>query len=176
IEAARTGVLLLSTSTAALIFLLCWPAYGPVVALSAPLFLLAMPRFFFDSHVESLDVASAATYFAAVFCFWHGRRNAAWAVLAAAAAGVAMGTKINGALVIVPLAWAWVIDSFRSCTNWREGLRQLTHPPLALILMLEIGPLVAILLWPWLWTDTIRRLTEYVRFYVHHHPTLFYYF
>src|SRR5205823_5223169 len=36
--------------------------------------------------------------------------------------------------------------------------------------------LVAIVLWPWLWGDTFPRLANYIAFYVHHHPTLFYYF
>jgi 4-amino-4-deoxy-L-arabinose transferase-like glycosyltransferase len=176
IDAARTAVMFLSTMTAALMFLLCWPVYGPVVSVSAPLFLLVMPRFFFDSHVESLDVASAATYFAAVFCFWHGRRSVRWAILAAVAAGVAMGTKINGALVVLPLAIAWLAGVMRQPGGWAERRRYLQSPPLALMLMLEAGPVVAILLWPWLWADTIGRLIRYMAFYLHHHSTLFYYF
>lgn len=176
IDAARTAVMLLSTSTAAMMFLLCWPAYGPVVSVSAPLFLLTMPRFFFDSHVESLDVATAATYFAAVFCFWHGRRSVRWAMLAGVAAGVAMSTKVNGALVVLPLAIAWVVGVVRQPGDWIERRRQVLSPPLALMLMIELGPIVAILLWPWLWADTINRLTQYILFYLHHHSTLFYYF
>jgi hypothetical protein len=176
IDAARTAVMFLSTMTAALMFLLCWPVYGPVVSVSAPLFLLVMPRFFFDSHVESLDVASAATYFAAVFCFWRGRRSVRWAMLAAVAAGVAMGTKVNGALVVLPLAIAWLAGTLRQPGGWAERRRYLQSPPLALMLMIEAGPVVAILLWPWLWADTLRRLMEYLAFYLHHHSTLFYYF
>src|SRR2546425_5874628 len=95
--------MLLSTLLAALIFLLCWPTYGPLVAVSAPLFLLVMPRFFFDSHVESLDVASAATYFLAVFCFWRARASWLWAVAAGGASGGAHGPQINGAFVAPPL-------------------------------------------------------------------------
>jgi len=176
IEAARVGVLCLSTLLAAMMFLTCWPVYGPAVAVAAPLFLLVMPRFFFDSHIESLDVASAATYFMAVFCFWQSRRHDGWAVAAALAAGLAMSTKVNGVLVVVPLTLAWWFDIFRSRAGWRDALRRLAHPPPALLLMIAMGPIVAILLWPWLWGDTIRRLSAYVAFYVHHHPSLFYYF
>ena len=176
IDAARTAVMALSTTTAALMFLLCWPVYGPAVSVSAPLFLLVMPRFFFDSHIESLDVASAATYFAAVFCFWHGRGSAGWATLAAVAAAVAMGTKVNGALVVLPLAVAWGVGVMRQPGSGAERRRQMQNPPLALILMIELGPILAILLWPWLWTDTIGRLMRYMAFYLHHHSSLFYYF
>jgi hypothetical protein len=163
IEAGRTGILALSTGLAALLFLLCWPTYGPVVAVAAPLFLLVMPRFFFDSHLENLDVASAATCFLAVFCYWRARRSRGWAIAAGVAAGIAMDTKINGALVALPLGLHWLI----------VGPRR--RPPLALVLMVTLGPAVALALWPWLWHQTVPRLIDYLRFYLHHHPSLFYY-
>ncbi|HUG53714.1 MAG TPA: glycosyltransferase family 39 protein, partial [Vicinamibacteria bacterium] len=112
IEAGRAGIVLLSILLAALMFLLCWPVYGPWVAASAPLLLLLMPRFFFHSHVESLDVASAATYFLAVFCFWRARGSVAWSAATAVAYAVAMATKINGALVVVPLG-LWTVATWR---------------------------------------------------------------
>lgn len=177
IDAARTGIMLLSTLLAALIFLLCWPTYGPLVAVSAPLLLLVMPRFFFDSHVESLDVASAATYFLAVFCFWRAEARVGWAIAAGAASGIAMATKINGALVAVPLGVFWLLGGNRAASpgaEGRPGWRR--RPPLSLVLMVTLGPLIAIGLWPWLWADTITRLVRYLRFYLHHHPTLFHYF
>ncbi len=176
IDAARVAIMALSTLTAALVFLLCWPVYGPVVALAAPLFLLTMPRFFFDSHVESLDVASAATYFVAVFCAWHGRRRTSWAIVAGMAAGVAMATKINGAFVVLPLLLFWLRDVFRTRLAATTRAARLQDPPAVVMSMVVLGPVVAILLWPWLWGDTVPRLIAYLRFYAHHHPTLFYYF
>jgi hypothetical protein len=41
--------------------------------------------------------------------------------------------------------------------------------------MLTLGPLFAVALWPWLWTQTLPRLADYLRFYADHHPSLFYY-
>ncbi len=177
IDAARVGIMLLSTLLAALIFLLCWPTYGPLVAVSAPLFLLVMPRFFFDSHVESLDVASAATYFLAVFCFWRARASWLWAVAAGTASGIAMATKINGAFVALPVGTCWLLGGYpQPSLAIDRPLDWLRRPPLSLVLMVTLGPLVAIGLWPWLWADPITRLVRYLRFYLHHHPTLFHYF
>ncbi len=177
IDAARVGIMMLSTMLAALIFLLCWPTYGPLVAVGAPLFLLVMPRFFFDSHVESLDVASAATYFLAAFCFWRARASWLWAVAAGTASGIAMATKINGAVVALPLGLSWLLGGYpQQSSSSDRHLDWLRRPPLSLVLMVTLGPLVAIGLWPWLWTDTIARLVRYLRFYLHHHPTLFHYF
>jgi Dolichyl-phosphate-mannose-protein mannosyltransferase len=175
IEAARAGIMALSTALAALMFLLCWPTYGGAVAVAAPLCLLVMPRFFFDSHLENLDVASAATYFLAVYCYWRGRRSRGWAVAAGVAAGIAMDTKINGALVVLPIAAHWLVHD----RPWKrapvETGRRWPWPPAALVWMVTLGPAVAIAMWPWLWTHTIARLADYLRFYLVHHPSLFYY-
>lgn len=176
IDAARTAVLFLSTLLAALMFLICWPTYGPLVAIGAPLLLLVMPRFFFDSHVESLDVPSAATYFLAVFCFWRARTSTAWSVRAGVASGLAMSTKINGALAVVPLGILWMWEETRRAPGTARDEPGVPHPPLALVLMVTLGPLLAVLLWPWLWTDTAHRLARYLRFYIDHHPSRFHYF
>ncbi len=177
IEAARTGIMALSTALAGLVFLVCWPTYGPTVAVAAPMCLLVMPRFFFDSHLENLDVASAATYFLAVACYWRAARplpgSRGWALAAGVAAGIAMATKINGALVALPLFAHWLLTE----RPWRAaaGRGRSLRPPLALVLMVTLGPAVAIAVWPWLWTHTLPRLADYLRFYLDHHPSLFYY-
>jgi 4-amino-4-deoxy-L-arabinose transferase-like glycosyltransferase len=173
IEAARIGIMALSTMLAGLLFLLCWPTHGPAVAIAAPLCLLVMPRFFFDSHLENLDVASAATYTLALFCYWRGRRSRGWAVAAGVAAGIAMATKINGAFVALPVAAHWLLHD-RPWVRTGPGPRW-PRPPRALVLMVTLGPAVAVAVWPWLWTQTLPRLADYLAFYLDHHPSLFYY-
>jgi Dolichyl-phosphate-mannose-protein mannosyltransferase len=174
IEAARTGIMAASTALAGLMFALCWPTYGPAVAIAAPLLLLVMPRFFFDSHLENLDVASAATYFLAVFCYWRARRGATAAVAAGVAAGLAMATKINGALVALPCAAHCLLED-RGAFGARPASATRRARLRALVLMAVLGPLTAIAVWPWLWTHTLERLADYLRFYLDHHSSLFYY-
>jgi hypothetical protein len=43
-----------------------------------------------------------------------------------------------------------------------------TLVPTSLIAMATIGPAIFVLLWPWLWNDTLPRIQEYVNFHVHH--------
>jgi 4-amino-4-deoxy-L-arabinose transferase-like glycosyltransferase len=174
IDAARTGIMAASTALAGLMFALCWPTYGPAVAVAAPLLLLVMPRFFFDSHLENLDAASAATYFLAVFCYWRSRRGARWAIAAGVASGLAMATKINGALVALPCAAHWLLAD-RGATGARRAGGRPGGSLLALVLMAVLGPVTAVAVWPWLWTHTRARLGDYLRFYLEHHPSLFYY-
>jgi hypothetical protein len=40
--------------------------------------------------------------------------------------------------------------------------------PASLVAMVTIGPAIFVLLWPWLWNDTLPRIQEYVNFHVHH--------
>jgi len=149
IEAARIGIMAASTALAALMFALCWRPYGPRVAIAGPLLLLVMPRFFFDSHLENLDVASAATYFLAVFCYWRARRSTWGAVAAGVASGLAMATKINGALVALPCAVHWLL-AFRGAPVGRDFAARPWRPALSLVLMVVLGPVVAVAAWPWL--------------------------
>jgi hypothetical protein len=39
-----------------------------------------------------------------------------------------------------------------------------------------IGPVVFVVLWPWVWHDTVQRLYEYARFQLQHYPVSTYYF
>src|SRR5258708_19815038 len=59
------------------------------------------------------------------------------------------------------LVGGWVV----SAVGVRRGRVAM---PGNLLAMATIGPLLFVLLWPWMWNDTFARIQEYVNWHVHH--------
>ena len=176
IDGIRMGTVLLSTLLALLLFSIAWDSVGRAAAVFAPLALLTMPRFFFHSHVETLDVPVAVTYFAAFYCFWKGRGSWRWAIAAGVAFGVALGTKLNAPFLLATLLIWWGVKNADDFA-WVPG-RGLAIPriPLWIPSMLILGVLVFFIMWPWMWFDTMRRMNNYLGYHLKHYGILFSYF
>jgi hypothetical protein len=91
-----------------------------------------------------------------------------WGLAIGPLLGVAIAVKHN-ALFLGPLLalHLWVCLALR----WRhEGQRPrlIQLVPLPLVSMAVLGPLVALLAWPWMWDDTFARLGEYIAFHSEH--------
>ena len=128
--------------------------YGWIAGLAAAAALMAMPRFFFHSHLAALDVPAAFMVFMMTFCFvqWMDKRSWKWAFALGLVFGVAIATKVN-ALFVPPTLFLWALIFHR---RWYLLLR--------LGIASLIGIVVSIFLWPWLYPDVIGRLDEYIRF------------
>lgn len=173
--AARLGVMALSALTAALVFGFTRRHWGLAAALAAWLALLAMPRFFFHAHAETLDAPMACLGLATIVAYERSLRAARWAWVAALCFGLALGTKLNAPFILLGLV-AHLLWWQRGTLAWRGSWLRAPAVPLALPLLLVIGPLVFVALWPWLWFDTLGRLQAYARFHLNHYGILFYYF
>jgi hypothetical protein len=173
-QAGRLGIVLLSTILAYLVFRLVFDTYGALAALFATAALLTMPRFYFHSHVPTLDVAVAFTYFLAAYAFWRARRSFGWGIFAGVAFGLALLTKVNAPFALAPLGifWLWKLKG----TKVIEGNLRLPPTSVAFPAMLVIGPILFLVLWPRLWFDTFRNLTDYLQFHLKHYGIFFYYF
>jgi hypothetical protein len=173
-QAGRLGIVLLSTLLAYLVFRLAYDTYGAVAALFSVAALLTLPRFYFHSHAPTLDVAVAFTYFLTAYAFWRARRSFGWGIFAGVAFGLALLTKVNAPFALAPLGifWLWHLKGVHAA----EGHLRLPAVNVALPAMLVLGPVLFFALWPRLWYDTFRNLTDYVQFHLQHYGIFFYYF
>lgn len=172
----RLGIIIL---VSILGFVLCYTVYkyvGFIAAISSSLLLLFMPRFFFHSHVETLDAAVASTYFFSFAAYLASRKSLKWSILAGLIFGLALSTKLNAPFFYAGILAYWGvknIDEFRYIKGY--GLR-FPKIELSLITMPVLGLIIFYLLWPWIWNDTLRRLNEYLGFHLKHYGIYFYYF
>ncbi len=111
--------------------------------------LLLMPRVFGDAHFGTTELPLMTLWFLCVCAFWRGREQAAFSVLLAVLWGMALATKFTAVLIPAPLVlWALVCRDRASLRNF--------------VLLLLIGPLVAIALNPGWWYDPVTKISQYV--------------
>jgi Dolichyl-phosphate-mannose-protein mannosyltransferase len=153
-SAARVGS---AAAFAITVFLCGWTAtlwYGRTAGVVAGLAVVLMPRVFGHAHLAALETCIGCTYLLAVLVVartWTSDAGVRWpwAVLAGLALGAAMLTKIQGALLPVPLA-IWAL------ANWR--LRAVF--PLAICGCVALA--VFFLFWPWLWWHPVTSFLKYL--------------
>jgi 4-amino-4-deoxy-L-arabinose transferase-like glycosyltransferase len=160
LTAHRLGNIILSGGLIALLYLMVAGGYGRVAGLVAAGALLTMPRFFFHAHLASLGVPTTATIFLVTFLFWRAldRPQVRWSLWLGIPFGLALATKING-LVELPILLG----------SWSLLYRRQRYVLFRLGLMGLFGVLVWLMLWPWLYYDTLNRLTGYVSFMTTNH-------
>jgi 4-amino-4-deoxy-L-arabinose transferase-like glycosyltransferase len=159
LTAHRMGNIILVAVLAGLLYLLIRDAYGQVAGLAAVGALFTMPRFFFHAHLSALDVPAAVSVFIVTFAFWKTieRKNWAWGLLLGLLWGLALATKINAVFVPVTLGlWLLIV---------RRELRLFAR----LIIMGITAIPVFVAAWPWLYFQTIERLTDYIGFVTDEH-------
>lgn len=125
---------------------------GLGAGLAASLALALMPRAFGHAHLASLDTLTNLSCTAATMGLgWAVTRGADYRSVALAGLlwGLALLTKIQGALLFVPLS-AWMI--------WQLGPRALTRWPL----WASMGVATFFVGWPWLWLDPLGNLRLYL--------------
>jgi 4-amino-4-deoxy-L-arabinose transferase-like glycosyltransferase len=157
-------------------------AIGRLAGLVAALSFAFMPQTFFHSHLAAFDMPVAAMWLVTTYAYWRslvppgaggGLRSAApgkqavwWAIAAGVLYGLLLDTKHNSWLLPGALVAHLVLTrGTRLITDFRRGR---VRVPMALVVMLVVGPLVLYALWPWLWFDTGRRLAGWVAFHMGH--------
>src|SRR5580704_12669105 len=153
-SAARVGS---AAAFAITVFLCGWTAsiwYGRTAGIVAALAVVLMPRVFGHAHLAALETGIGCTYLIAVLIVartWTGDSGVSWlwAVLSGLALGAAMLTKIQGALIPVPVT-IWALLQWR----WR-ALRPL-------VIWGCVGLAVFFLFWPWLWSHPVDHFFKYL--------------
>ena len=191
-DGARFGTILFSTLIAALLLFLCIQHLGPKRGLRAGIFavamLLCMPRFYMHSHAATLDVPVAAMYLLSAtlaLCAERSRKAAFWA---GPVFGLATATKLNAPFMLLAyLPFVLLTRTSKTTSDETPALTKTVKPasesgfqlvsfPAALVSMATLGPLVFFAIWPWMWTDVVARVKEYVNFHVNHYGIHFLYF
>jgi len=128
-------------------FLLARRFFGRRAGLVSALLLLLMPRVFGHAHFAALDMPVVMAWMLTVTVFTASDSPAA-RFAAGAMFGLALLSKLNGALVILPIGlWAaWV---------FRRGAVRRLWP------VIVVGLLVFLAGWPAMWFDFPRRLFGY---------------
>ena len=144
-------------------------AYSRRAGVVAAIALGLMPRVFYHAHLACFDVPIMAMWATCIYVYWRSEKEGglSWALLAGLVYGLTLETKHNAwMLPAVFLPHALVVHG-RAIS--RHAARSSRIPiPTSLVAMAVIGPAVFVLLWPWLWNDTLPRIQEYVNFHVHH--------
>jgi hypothetical protein len=166
--AMRLPAQLLTGLGVALLFLVghAWGGLGAGL-LAAGWFIL-LPHVAFNAGLHAFDVPVAVAGLGVALAYRAALRSRRWGLAVGPILGVAIAIKHN-ALFLGPLCAL----HYYACLlwgRWRHGhaITRGQWVPLPLVGMAVVAPLVAWALWPWLWSDTLPRLLEYVEFHRSH--------
>ncbi len=143
-------------------------ARSRTTGLVAALLFAMMPRVFYHAHLDCFDVPIAFMWALCAYIYWRSLQTETlgWALATGVAFGLALDTKHNAWFLPVALTLHAFIA--RRERIWRGLKYGEIRAPLALWAMASIGPFVFLALWPWIWFDTVERLTGYVNFHMNH--------
>ena len=159
LSAFRIGPMITASLLMTILFLMVSEKFGKAAGLFSSAALLSLPRFFFHSHLSTLDVPVAAACFFTTYVFWKtiDRKNWLWGLLCGLVWGLTVAVKLNGVFVFFSLA-IWVIIFRR---NKKSIIR--------LLIMGASAVLTFFLAWPWLYHDSWNRVLEYIGFHTGHY-------
>jgi hypothetical protein len=156
--------------------LLLWLVYvfgarvhGRVAGAFAACALGLMPRFFYHAHLNAFDVPIVLMITLVTYCYWRSLERPRWAIATGLAFGLALATKHNSWIVpgvlLIHFGWtAW--GEIRARRRGAEP--RISLVPWWLVAMALLGPVLFLGSWPWMWHDTLERLSAYVSFHVKH--------
>jgi 4-amino-4-deoxy-L-arabinose transferase-like glycosyltransferase len=132
--------------------------------LAAVLYVLH-PHFAGNAQLAATEAVYVAVQMLAVWCALGDLSKLRTRLALAVVVGLALATKANALILVVGLAvWLLARETFR---RGRPTPPRRAHL-LALLTMLVVAPLVAFAIWPWMWHDTVARISEYARFVTQH--------
>jgi 4-amino-4-deoxy-L-arabinose transferase-like glycosyltransferase len=143
-------------------------AIGREAGLVAALGFAFIPRIFYHSHLDCFDMPVLAMWLFTTYAYWRALERPTWGrvLLTGVLYGLLLDTKHNSWLLPFALVAHWLLA--HGGELWRSWSKRRLGIPPALFAMALIGPLVFYALWPWIWSNTIPRLAEYVKFHTAH--------
>jgi hypothetical protein len=142
--------------------------FGRSTAIVAVLFCIACPRLVGHARLATLDVPLACFWLWGMACAlkatkegWYQRH---WAIGACVFSGAAMLTKFTG--ILVPgVIGTWLLATMLFDSSDAESDTPGRLPRNLMILpfaAFATGCVMLVVCWPWMWTDTVARLKEFV--------------
>ncbi len=143
-------------------------ARSRTAGLAAAFFFALMPRIFYHAHLDCFDVPIAVMWTLCAYAYWRSLATSklGWALAAGVAFGLALDSKHNS--WFLPPALCLHAFIARGGTIVRGLGAGKVRVPAALWAMASVGPFVFLALWPWIWFDTVDRLTGYAQFHLNH--------
>jgi 4-amino-4-deoxy-L-arabinose transferase-like glycosyltransferase len=143
-------------------------SWGRQAGVVAATLLALMPRVFFHAHLACFDVPIMSMWLLCVYANWRaqGTRAIGWTLAAGVTFGLALETKHNAWMLPIVLVPHAVFVHRRALVRGLKAGRLAV--PSSLVSMAVVGPLVFLLLWPYLWNDTLARLQWYGNFHLNH--------
>ncbi|MFO0658307.1 MAG: glycosyltransferase family 39 protein [Polyangiaceae bacterium] len=142
--------------------------YSRLVGVGAALLFALVPTTFYHAHLDCFDVPITTMWLLTAYCYWRSATSGGttWAVVTGIVYGLTLDTKHNSwFLPIAVLAHAIATRDQALEEDLKIGWLRI---PLAFIAMSMIGPVIFVLMWPWLWFDTLARFREYAAFHLNH--------
>ncbi len=143
-------------------------AYSRQAGVLAAAAFALMPRVFYNAHLACFDAPITTMWLLSIYVYWRSIQEGGlgWALLAGVVYGLTLDTKHNAwILPAVLIAHAFWVHRKDIRGDVRRGV---FRAPLSIVSMFVIGPIVFIAMWPWLWNDTMPRISEYMSFHLHH--------
>jgi hypothetical protein len=164
----RFGGMVFAGAALWLLYLWGTRARSRTAGLMAALLFALMPRVFYHSHLDCFDVPIATMWALCAYAYWRSlsQKGVLWAILTGITFGLALDTKHNAWFLPIALLLHTLVTKGRII--WQGLRRGELRIPLALPVMAVVGPLTFFALWPWIWFDTVARLTGYVQFHLNH--------
>jgi 4-amino-4-deoxy-L-arabinose transferase-like glycosyltransferase len=143
-----------------LVYFMVLELWGFAEAVIAALSLLLLPRALFHAGLACFDAPIMTLWFATVYAYWRCRDGRPWPWQVGVVWGLALATKHTALLLPIALAVHHVVLAWRA----RDAL----HGWRVAVSVAVLGPLVLYAVWPLLWTQPYERVSEWIRFHLHH--------
>jgi hypothetical protein len=156
-SAFRFPAILMAGLGVALVYWLARRMLRPLPSAVAAVLSVAQPHYFFHAQISCFDVPITVMAVLVAFAYWKSLRSPKWGILCGVFWGLALATKHN--------AWLFPFFLLAHYLWMRRGdLRRLRLPriPLAFVSMATLGPLVLLIVWPWLWHAPVQRTRAWV--------------
>ena len=128
--------------------------------------LMSMPRLFFHAHLACFDLPVTTMWLSICLTYLLALHHRGWIVGTGVVLGLGLATKLNtffAPFILLILSLVHVFALARS----RRKLWVVRYSWIALS-MVVLGLGVFFLHWPWLYRDTVSRMTSYIQFHAHH--------
>ncbi|MCY1067229.1 hypothetical protein OV090_20930 [Nannocystis sp. RBIL2] len=137
-------------------------ALSPLIpAALAALWFIGLPHVWVHAGLHCFDVPVAVLTLAVVLCYRRALASWRWSLLLGPLLGVAISIKHNALFIPVLLGLHYL--ACLALAGRRPSRGQLL--PLPFLSMAVLAPPTVLALWPWLWSDPLVRLGEYVEFH-----------
>lgn len=180
ISSYRLPILVFVFFSSYFIFLFASELFDQKIAFFTAACFFFLPRVFFYSHLGVMDYVITSLGLMVIYAYWKGTEKTKWIFVSAILLGFALLTKINACLIYLPLLFYWVLSHSgqwkaifqRKGRIFGSGGILLFSKILPLIV---IPPIIFVVLWPWLWKNTLQRILLYLGFH-QHHPFVYVYY